>query len=432
MTVRAASLAGACCLAVPWLGGCATTPVTHAAFTRLPAEQRGDSELQLVVTLRDQPQNLQAEVGATPHAPAVAGGYRGSPQAEQLAAALARDYAMQQVAAWRIEVLGVHCVVFRVADVATRDALLERLRSDRRVESVQPMQRFRTSAQPTGYNDPYFRLQRAVERMRVPEAQELATGRDVRVALVDTGVDLDHPELKGRIVAAANLVDADAAAFLRDRHGTAVAGALAAAGNNGQGIVGVAPAVRLIVLKACWEERPSQPAACNSLTLAEALAQAIERRAQVINLSLTGPPDPLLERLVVRAVDAGIVVVGADAGAAAGGAASFPASLPQVLAIADTDVAADRGRPPSGGRLGAPGREVITTVPGAAYDYVSGVSMSVALASGVIALLLERQSRLAPAAAARLLAATADVAPGARVGDPGSIDAARAVRAATP
>ena len=86
------------------------------------------------------------------------------------------------------------------------------------------------------------------------------------------------------IAAAANFVDADDAQFRRDRHGTEMAGVIAAVANNREGIVGVAPEARLLIFKACWQAHADEDAArCNSFTLARALAAAFDAHAQVVN-----------------------------------------------------------------------------------------------------------------------------------------------------
>ena len=110
-------------------------------------------------------------------------------------------------------------------------------------------------------------------------------------------MELDHPDLRGRIVVARNFVDArDAVAEL---HGTAVAGIIGARADNGVGIVGVAPEAQLMALRACWQvPADANAAVCSSFTLAKALQFAIDNNARVINLSLGGPRDRLLERLV--------------------------------------------------------------------------------------------------------------------------------------
>jgi subtilisin family serine protease len=388
------------------LAACASEPVTLDVSMRMSATARADSARQIVVTITDQGTTLRSLAGASPRAYAGAAGYRGSPFARRIAAQLARDYRLERVAAWRIDALGVHCVVFRTGAADERDRIIERLQRDPRVESVQPMQRFGTAERAESYNDPYFRLQRGVEALRVPAAHRWSQGRGVRVAIVDTRVDSAHPELAGRVRIARNFVDRDDVSFRGDRHGTAVAGVIGAAVNNSLGIVGVAPQVELLALKACWHERPAAGAVCNTLTLAAALAFALEADAQVINLSLTGPRDALLERLVATALRRNVLVVGADPGNGVSGQ-SFPADVDGVLAVSDADAS---GMSAPRARIAAPGREVLTLVPSGRYDYVSGASFSGAMVSGIAALLLERARALSPSAISAMLERTASPA----------------------
>jgi subtilase family protein len=390
--------------------GVATELPAREPMVSVPAGNGAASQRQLVVTIRDTAPSLRAAPGATARAYSSPSTYQGSAYARRIIAALERDYAIDWVAGWRIDLLNVHCAVFVAQDQATRDALLARLRQDSRIESVQAMNNFVTSARSTAYNDPYFSLQKGVEEIHVPGAHRWSQGKGVTVAVIDTGVDTSHPELVGRVRLTKNFVDNDPERFRMDRHGTAVAGVIAAVTNNHQGIVGVAPGAQLLALKACWQERPETPAVCNTLTLAEALAFAIEKRARVINLSLTGPRDPLLSRLVGRALDQGILVLGAAATPHSD--EGFPVSIAGVIAVADADAddhltttsslhptASTRAMRPL---IVAPGREVLTLAPGASYDYVSGASISAAMVSGVVALLLERSDRL-PVAEVRAL-----------------------------
>jgi subtilisin family serine protease len=172
--------------------------------------------------------------------------------------------------------------------------------------------------------------------------------------------------LRGRIEAQ-RIVDDDARRFQLDRHGTAIAGVIAANAGNGQGISGIAPESRLLALKACWQLQEGADAArCNSFTLAKALASAVELKARIINLSLTGPPDPLLEALALQAMRAGIIIVGPGSAAPA-----FPGSLRNVLGVARSEDAAVPA-----GVLQAPGREVLTLAPGGRYDFFSVSSIA--------------------------------------------------------
>src|SRR5262249_45899039 len=157
-------------------------------------------------------------------------------------------------------------------------------------------------------------------------------GNGVRVAVIDTGVDAHHPDLAGQIAKQENFVDSAPATTSTDRHGTAVAGIIAAVGNNHQGIVGVAPGARLYSLKACWPEQPNGArAVCNTLTLAKALAAAIDVRAAVVNLSLAGPGDPLLARLVDFGAQRGMLFVGAMPPDSS--PRGFPTDIPAVIKV---------------------------------------------------------------------------------------------------
>lgn len=111
------------------------------------------------------------------------------------------------------------------------------------------------------------------------------------VSVIDAGIDARHPDLQGQLLDNRNYAAPDAAEI----HGTAVAGIIAALANNGQGIVGIAPNAKLIGLKARWPtEANGADAVCDSLSLAQALNTAIQLRPRILNLSLTGPADPLL------------------------------------------------------------------------------------------------------------------------------------------
>ena len=171
-----------------------------------------------------------------------------------------------------------------------------------------------------------------------------------------------------------------------------VAGIIAARADDGVGIAGIAPGARLLGLRAC-SQLARGGAACSSFSLAKALQFALEAKAQVFNLSLTGPPDRLLARLLDVAMARGASVVGAvDVDAADGG---FPASHPGVLAVAGLQ--SPRARPgdvlPSR-VLRAPDRGIPAPRPGGGWDLVSGTSYAAAQVSGLVALLRELSPRL--------------------------------------
>ena len=326
-------------------------------------------------------------MGGTAHGYGAPSNYRISASAGAVIAALARQYSLTRVSEWPIEQLSMHCVLFRIPPGTTREAVIEKLRADRRVRIVQPLNEFESSTDgKPGFDDPYARLQANVAALDVAEAHAISRGAGIRVAVIDTGVDTRHPDLAGRTQATRNYIDADDAAFHADRHGTQVAGLIAAAANNGIGIVGVAPDVKLFAYKACWQPSPSSGGRCNSFTIAQALADALAARAQVINLSLVGPSDPLLEALIGRATDAGVIVVGA---ASDDPRFAFPARLPEVLSVAEAESSAAEAV-----ALRAPARDIVTLVPNGRYDFASGSSLATAQISGVVALLLARNQKI--------------------------------------
>jgi subtilisin family serine protease len=312
---------------------------------------------------------------------------------QPLIAQFSRDFALAPVALWRIDSLEEQCVVFELLDHGQRaEALAARLGTDPRVRSASAVATFAT----LGAAEPYQDLQSGHATLRVAAAHQHATGRGVRVAVVDTGVDFDHPDLRGRVTTARSFVAGDRG-FTGDHHGTAVAGVIAAAA-NGVGILGVAPDAELLALKACTAgEQPSGPAVCHSDSLALALDFAITAKADVLNLSFGGPHDRALERLLEVALDRGIVVVAADDPTSV--AVPFPGSHAGVVLVSGPQ---SRRRD-----LVAPAAEVVTTVPGGRYDFVPGTSLAAAATSGVVALVLEVAPDLSPGAVAALLRATA-------------------------
>lgn len=403
------------------MSGCSALPA-RAPVQPLPAEALSKPERFVVVTVRNTPLASAARAASTVRGYDTAGSYTPAARARITVRALAHDYGLSEVSGWPIEVLKVHCVVYRLAPDQTADSMVLRLTHDPRVESVQPLQSYGTFT--TSYNDPYRSLQRNLDRMSVEEAHRSSTGKGVTVAVIDTGADIEHPDLQapGRRILHRDFVGSDPSRFNADRHGTQVAGLIGAVANNGIGIAGVAPEVALYVFKACWYPPQDAHAVCNTFTLGQALAAAIDLNIQVVNLSLSGPIDPLLGRLVSQAIARGAIVVGAIGDAAS--ESSFPSAVPGVIAV---DTAEDHSTKP--GVVLAPGREILTLAPGGHYDFASGSSLATAEVSGTVALLLG----VRPGAKAReiraLLLDTAESSPpAASVGR--SINACAAVAAA--
>jgi subtilisin family serine protease len=376
------------------LAGCVGNGQRDALSPQVTAGAADEAQLIIVAVGNDTPVTAPRPASTRPgYAGTV---YRASDAARALMRDVAREYGLTEVAAWPIQVLTLHCAVLRIPAGAEREPLLQKISGDPRVKLAQAMNGFAPRTQ--SYNDPYLAVQRGFQSIDAAGAQQWSRGEKIRVAVIDTGLDATHPDFGGRVVVRRNFVDNDARRFERDRHGTAVAGVISASANNSLGIVGVAPGVEVIALKACWQlDEQNDTAHCNSLTLAQALAAAISENAQVVNLSLAGPRDPLLNALVAAGTARGVLYVGAaPADAPADG---FPGGAPGVIPVDMADAAVARN-----GVLRAPGREVVTLMPGGRYDFVSGSSLATAHVSGAVALLLARDRRLDRNAIYRLLA----------------------------
>jgi hypothetical protein len=401
-------------LALALLGsGCASTSSTHDASAGDISQAAGR---QIVLTIR-QTEAFALGLTGTPTQRYMQRRYGPTPSVERVLTQLAREHELERVDGWPIESLQVYCEVFAVPDDRRLADVIAALDADPRVELVQPMHVFET--QTTRYDDPYAELQSAAVQMDIEEAHQIATGRGVSIAIIDSAIDASHPDLRGRVRLARNLVDARQSPREGEVHGTAVAGIIASAANNREGIVGVAPDVSIAALRACWAVSPeSITAQCSTFSLARALEMALSIKPNVVNLSLAGPDDPLLSSLLDELIARGIVIVAAQPER---GETThvFPASHPKVLS-AHSSLDADSA--PSPYALGAPAIEVLTTTPGARYAFLTGNSLAAAHASGVVALLMEREPRLDVDRIAELLIDTTTYGPGSA-----SINACRAL-----
>ncbi len=234
-------------------------------------------------------------------------------------------------------------------------------------------------------SDPDWSAQYGLVNIRAPRGWSLSTGSPaVTIAIIDTGVDLGHPDLSAKIVGGHDFVNNDNSAQDDNGHGTHVAGIAAAVTNNGRGVAGVSWGARIMPVKVLDEAGNGTFA-----DVAAGIIWASDQGAQVINLSLGGTSaSSVLQDAVDYASAKGVVIVAA-AGNYGANFVLYPAHYPNVIAVAATDSTNGRADFSDYGPevdLAAPGVDILSTLPGG-YGYLSGTSMSTPFVAGLAAIL---------------------------------------------
>ncbi len=353
-----------------------------------------DESREILVLLRLPPAHFTPDSG-------YGGGYDGGAGAgarRRFALERAKANGLQLVDDWPMPMVGLDCYIMAVPADRTPEEAAAALSHDPGVEWAEPMRQYRAqsaaggggaggasaSTVPRTSGDPLYRVQPDAREWKLDALHLIATGRNVRVAIIDSAIEVNHPDLMGQVSLSENFAPGPAPAG--EAHGTGVAGIIAAVGGNGKGIVGVAPKARLMGLRACRQTDDPAVTLCDSLSLAKALYFAVDHKAEVINMSLSGPTDPLLGRLIDLAETRGITVVGAVDRSLPGG--GFPASHPGVVAVVD-----EMDTRFGAGIFGAPGRDIPTTQPGGNWFFVNGSSYAAAHVSGLFALMREKSGK---------------------------------------
>jgi type VII secretion-associated serine protease mycosin len=261
-------------------------------------------------------------------------------------------------------------------------------------------------------NDPeYFRQEQYFERIGLLEAWEAGLGRgQIRVAVVDTGVDAAHPDLTGRVLHGYDFANDDADADDDQWHGTWVAAIVAANTNNGVGIAGVAPSAQILPVKVLDAQGNG-----TDEDIAAGIRWAADHEADVINLSLRAASDaPVIRNAVEHALARDAVVVAAS-GNSGSTVPQYPAAYPGVVAVAATDgnghVASFSARGPWID-IAAPGVNITSARSRSLYEAMSGTSYAAPIVAGVAAL-ARSVDPLAPASeiVSRLLETARDAGP---------------------
>ncbi len=317
-------------------------------------------------------------------------------------AALLQRHRLVQIDRFTLALTGSTYVRTRIADGRPVRAVLAALGREAALGAGQPNYLYTgtQSSRAAAAAAPGDPAQYALAKLHLQEAHGLTRGDGVLVAVIDSGIDASHPELKDVI---AGTFEATGKAVRPHAHGTAMAGTIAARAR----LSGVAPAARILAVHAFGAAGDTVRA--NTFAILKGTDHAIRQNARVINMSFAGPSDPGFGRVLANAKALGIVLVAA-AGNQSGAVPQYPASDPNVIAVSATDPSdrlydrSNRGRHIA---VAAPGVDILVPVPGANYDLTSGTSVAAAHVSGVAALILARHPTLDPDAVRRIILSSA-------------------------
>ena len=301
---------------------------------------------------------------------------------------LAASLRLTKVETVRVALLEGAIIRFRYPDNRPLRDVIALLASDPRV----------SRAQPNNYYHPVDKAKKnrrsqkpgpqySLGKLSVGAAHEISKGRNITVAVIDTGIDATHPALSKAIAGSFDAVgDGGKSA---GRHGTAIAGLIA-----GQGRVqGVAPLSRLLAVRAFAMNRQYNKPLTSGMILLRALDWSFANKARIFNMSFTSPYDPLVKQALEAAYEKGVILVAAAGNGGPKAAPAYPAAYNNVIAITALD-SKDRLYPQAnrGSYLtaAAPGVDMLVPSLKKGYRYSSGTSLAAAQISGLIALLLER------------------------------------------
>ncbi|MEX2141327.1 MAG: S8 family peptidase [Pirellulales bacterium] len=226
---------------------------------------------------------------------------------------------------------------------------------------------------------------------KVPEQWKRTKGEGVRLAVLDTGVELDHPDLREAIDKAKDFTRSRFGVVDRQGHGTHVAGTIGARKNE-QGVVGVAPECRLLIGKVLGDDGSG-----TDESVAEGIAWAVDEGAQLISMSLgSAYPSQAIYRAIQRALEQKRFVICAAGNDGRPNSVNYPARWEETVAVGAVDKEGKLARFSSQGEeldICAPGENVLSTFLNGGYAKLSGTSMATPFVSGVVTLLIAKHQK---------------------------------------
>ena len=309
----------------------------------------------------------------------------GQPPAAQVQD-IAKKHRLRQVQSQHIALLDATFYRWRIPDGRSVDTVVKQLSVDGGIKSVQRNSIFRLQDDQSG-KAPF---QYALGKLRLPEAQALSTGEKIKVAVIDSGIDVSHPELAGSIAGTFDALDSKEKAH---EHCTSIAGIIAAHAT----LKGASPAAKLLAIRAFGDSKTG--AESTTFLVLKGLDYAASNGAQIVNMSFAGPRDAVIARGLAAAAAKNIVLVAAVGNAGPKAAPLFPGADPHVIGVTATDASdaifakANQGAYVA---VAAPGVDILAPLPDGKYGVSSGTSLSAAYVSGLAALMLARNPSLTP------------------------------------
>jgi filamentous hemagglutinin family protein len=359
----------------------------------------------------------------------------GNVTVERLQAAVGR-LGLTLLASENLAITGSTVARFRITNGRSPAEIIRALTAIQLVAVAQPNYVYTLQQQPSdpvpasrGDATQGDSAQYMLEKLQISDIHRLVRGANVPIAVIDSEIDVSHPDLEGAVT---KRFDAVGAPEEPHAHGTGMAGAIAAH----RRLLGTAPAARLLAVHAF--SSTAATAESTTFNILKGINWSVQEGVRIINMSFAGPRDPSLERALKAAYDKGIVLIAAAGNAGPKSPPLFPGAIPFVIAVTATDVddklftGANRGKYIS---VAAPGVDILVPAPEGQYQMTTGTSVAAAEVSGIVALLLERNPKLTPADIRRILTTSAKrLGPGQRDDNFGSglIDPLQALQLADP
>jgi thermitase len=345
----------------------------------------------------------------------------------------ANSFGVQVARGW--EAKGDASPVLYSVNAAQMRQTLDMFRADPRVEYAEPNYRYESHI--TGFNDPNYANQYYLNAVKAPRAWDFSTGsKAIKVAVLDSGIDLEHPDLKGNIAETYNSDKKNNDVTDYVGHGSWTGGIIGALSNNGVFGSGIAPNVSLLAIRGDSDDDPGFTAA----SVTEGIRYATDKGARVINLSLGGEQQSNSIRDAINyALGKGVVVI-ASSGNDGDGRLKYPASYPGVISVGATGLL---NQPANFSTyndkviLSAPGVRICNTVRAGKFACPDGTSASAPIVSAAAALLLTVNPTLTADQVKAILIASAQPVPGKNPGDRddkygyGIVDIAKALQIAS-